>query len=113
MICPKCRNQMEFTIFDTVEIERCQNCRSIWFDMADQEKVRRLNGSVDAAQTATKQAPVSSNGAPKPCPICGSRMIPVVDRKAPHIRFETCAICHGVFMDRELNRPDAAAFLGG
>jgi len=112
MICPKCRNQMEFAIFDTVELQRCQNCQSIWFDMVDQEKVKRLNGSVGATQTAKERTPSSPDGAPKPCPICGSRMIAMVDKQAPHIRFETCAICHGVFMDREVTRLDGAAMLG-
>jgi len=33
------------------------------------------------------------------CPNCGSQMIPMVDRAQPHIRYEACTVCYGVFFD--------------
>lgn len=33
------------------------------------------------------------------CPVCHTRMIPMVDHEQPHIWYEACTVCYGVFFD--------------
>jgi len=33
------------------------------------------------------------------CPVCHAEMIRMVDREQPHIRYEACTSCYGVFFD--------------
>ena len=33
------------------------------------------------------------------CPVCKTQMIRMVDRDQPHIWYESCSSCHGVFFD--------------
>ena len=35
MICPKCEADMEPIEFENVEVDRCKNCKGIWFDAGE------------------------------------------------------------------------------
>ena len=33
------------------------------------------------------------------CPVCHTRMVKMVDGRQPHVRYESCPACYGVFFD--------------
>ena len=39
MICPKCKNVLQVAARDGVEIDYCPNCRGIWLDKGELEKI--------------------------------------------------------------------------
>ncbi len=99
MDCPKCKAAMEPVRFETVEIDRCTSCRGIWLDAGEKEELRKLVGS-EAVDSGDRQAGRKSNEVRRiDCPVCHTPMIAMSDPKQPHIHFESCTACYGLFFD--------------
>ncbi len=99
MNCPKCQSDMEKVMFEHVEVDRCSNCKGIWFDMLEHEELKKLKGS-EAIDTGDPEVGKEYNQTDRiDCPKCHSRMIRMVDRDQPHIWYESCGVCYGVFFD--------------
>jgi uncharacterized protein len=99
MICPKCNSEMERVRQPDVEVDRCTQCKGIWFDMLEQEDLKTLEGS-EQIDIGDEKVGAKFNTATKiKCPACESRMIAMVDREQPHIKYESCSQCYGVFFD--------------
>jgi Zn-finger nucleic acid-binding protein len=105
--CPKCAAPMGKVTFGSVVVDRCTSCRGLWFDAREHERLKDMPGSEEidpgppqGAKPAAK-APESSrpSDAKINCPVCHTRMIRMVDHQQPHIHFESCTVCHGVFFD--------------
>ena len=67
--------------------------------MLEQEHLKALEGSesIDIGDPKVGQDNdmISRIG----CPACGAGMIRMVDNKQPHIRYEACTTCYGVYFD--------------
>ncbi len=99
MQCPKCDSEMETVTFEGIDVDRCTGCGGLWFDMLEQEDLRAIEGS-EAIDTGDPRVGKRHNrSGPIHCPVCKARMIPMVDRKQPHIWYESCQSCFGVFFD--------------
>ena len=99
MNCPKCSASMEKVQYESIEVDRCTDCRGIWFDMLEQEHLKALEGSeeIDIGDPEVgKQSNIIDHIT---CPVCDTRMIRMVDGQQPHIWFESCTVCYGVFFD--------------
>jgi Zn-finger nucleic acid-binding protein len=99
--CPKCGAVMEKVVFQNIAVDRCTACRGLWFDALEQEHLAAIKGSesidVGSPRPAGTEAPV-----PKivvKCPVCHTPMIRMVDHHHPHLHFESCTVCYGVFFD--------------
>lgn len=96
MKCPKCSAAMERVTVDGIEVDRCIACHGIWLDLGEVEKLRAKAGQVDTGESSagkTAKAGVVN------CPRCNTRMIEMVVLNHPHIRYESCKICYGVYFD--------------
>lgn len=99
MDCPKCRAEMETVIFENIAVDRCTGCKGIWFDMLEHEDLKKLGGS-ESIDTGDPEMGSEYNKIDKiDCPVCKTRMIRMVDNKQPHIWYESCATCYGLFFD--------------
>ena len=99
MNCPKCSAGMEKVHYESIEVDRCTDCRGIWFDMLEPEHLKALEGSeeIDIGDPEVgKQTNIVDQIT---CPVCDTRMIRMVDGQQPHIWFESCTVCYGVFFD--------------
>ena len=99
MNCPKCSAAMEKVQYESIEVDRCTDCKGIWFDMLEQEHLKAIEGSeeIDIGDPEVgKQTNIVDQIT---CPVCESRMIRMVDGRQPHIWFESCTVCYGVFFD--------------
>ena len=99
MNCPKCSAAMEKVQYESIEVDRCTDCKGIWFDMLEQEHLKAIEGSeeIDIGDPEVgKQTNIVDQIT---CPVCKSRMIRMVDGRQPHIWFESCTVCYGVFFD--------------
>lgn len=110
MICPKCSSDMETVTIESVQIDRCKNCRGLWFDEFELSDLKAAKGTevVDTGDAKTgrklnKQDRIR-------CPKCKAPMVRMVDNDQPHIWYETCDACGGSFLDagefRDLKKLD-------
>ena len=45
MECPKCKSDMEKVKHGGIEVDRCTNCKGIWFDLLEEEDLKKIEGS--------------------------------------------------------------------
>jgi Zn-finger nucleic acid-binding protein len=99
MKCPKCQAEMKKIEFAGVEVDRCTGCYGIWFDFQEQQqlKAKRDAVSIDSGDRAMgkKMNLVDTIN----CPRDGVRLTRLVDVKQPHLWYEACPHCYGVFFD--------------
>ena len=99
MNCPKCHARMEKVTHHDIEVDRCTNCRGIWFDLLERENLARLEDS-EQIDIGDPDVGARWNEIERiNCPVCGTRMIAMVDAEQPHVWYEACKSCSGVFLD--------------
>ena len=99
MECPKCHSEMEEVTYGRgLVIDRCTNCKGIWFDTGEAEALKDKwmsefidSGAHGIARKSTEIVDID-------CPRCGKRMSKVSVGKQPHIWYEACNE-HGVYLD--------------
>jgi len=99
MNCPKCRAEMERVDYDGIEIDRCTGCKGIWFDSLEEEKLAALAGSERIDTGDPDVGDEFDDVDHVDCPVCQTEMIRMADRRQPHIWYESCKVCYGVFFD--------------
>ena len=90
---------MEPVRVEQIEVDRCSGCAGMWFDMREHEHLKRITGSegIDTGRApATKAGDASSRAN---CPRCNTPMIEMAFPEQPHIRYEMCSTCYGLFLD--------------
>lgn len=100
MHCPKCLKRMESVTYGTITIERCRGCQGLWFDALKHEKLLKIQGAetVDVGDSRIGQR--HNRVAKTTCPRCkGSLMVEMVALEQPHIWYEKCSVCGGVYFD--------------
>lgn len=103
--CPKCRTDMEIVDQAGVEVDRCRQCKGLWFDPGELESIRNRSAAaaldIGDAKIGEKHDAMRNYD----CPRCGGTMAPATDSKHANINFESCQDCRGSFLDAgELTR---------
>lgn len=99
MDCPKCSHAMEQVVFGDIEVDRCTLCKGLWFDLLEHEQLKSMRGA-EAIDIGDREVGAIFNRDDRiACPRCGGAMIRMVDAAQPHIWYESCGVCHGVFFD--------------
>ena len=99
MHCPKCNSKMEKVEYNAIEVDRCTNCKGIWFDMLEAEQLKEMRGS-EKIDIGDQEIGEKYNKIDKVnCPKCNTLMAKMVDNNQPHIWYESCDICYGMFFD--------------
>lgn len=96
--CPACSSGMEQVQFGGITVERCLNCKGIWFDAREQEKLKDVPGA-EAIDTGTPAATAPASKGKRQCPVCHTQMIQMTDHRQPHLKFESCTVCYGAYFD--------------
>ena len=96
--CPKCDTEMEQITHEGVEVDRCTKCRGLWFDNLEHERLAAIGGSEAIDRGAGRAEEAGRSGRVK-CPVCHTQLIDMVVLGQPHIRYESCNVCGGVFFD--------------
>ena len=99
MRCPKCRADMELLEIEDVQIDRCSECRGLWFHAGEEEKLRdrKIATALDVGDETTGKEHNTVDD--YQCPRCGGEMLRMVDPKQRHIWFERCAGFYGSYFD--------------
>jgi uncharacterized protein len=97
--CPKCSGTLQVVVQDSMEIDRCDQCGGLWFDMLELDRLRK-SGRVAALDTGDAGVGKDLNRQAKVnCPRCNTLMIPMVDLRQSHIWYESCGVCFGKWFD--------------
>ncbi|MCY2931532.1 MAG: zf-TFIIB domain-containing protein [Planctomycetota bacterium] len=100
MNCPKCSHPMEAVTYKTIEVDRCTHCQGIWFDMLEAEHLKTMKGSQAIDTGKGKAHDADYNKVDRiDCPACHVKMLRMVDARQPHIWYENCPVCYGLFFD--------------
>ena len=99
MNCPKCSADMQLVIYEGIGVERCTKCRGLWFDMLEHEHLAAIEGSEAIDLGSDELGERFNNVDDIDCPKCSSPMLKMVDANQPHIWYEGCPDCFGVFFD--------------
>jgi len=99
MRCPKCRADMEQVEVQGVQIDRCTDCRGLWFDPGEIELLRNRKAAVEIDIGDVATGKLKNTIDRYRCPRCGGGMTRMVDPKQPHIWYEQCSSCHGSYFD--------------
>jgi uncharacterized protein len=97
--CPKCQGSLETVTYADVEVERCTDCKGIWFDSLEAETLKKVKGSesidIGDPKTGSKFDAIGDIN----CPKCQTKMTKMVDSKQTHIWYEKCPVCYGIWFD--------------
>ena len=99
MKCPKCSSKMEKVKYQNVEVDKCIECKGIWFDAMELEELIKMQGSEIIDTNDKKLRKKYNNIESIKCPKCSMLMINMVDLDQPHIWYEQCNKCAGIFLD--------------
>ena len=99
MQCPKCKANFETITYDEIEVDRCTECKGVWFDVMEKEDLTRIQGS-DSIDIGDEHVGEKYNHMREiNCPKCDVKMLPMVDKDQFHIKYESCPTCFGTFFD--------------
>ena len=99
MQCPKCEGVMEEATYGrNMTIDRCVQCKGMWFDTGEAEKLKGkwMSDFLDSGDIKTGKA--NNKLTDIDCPRCGDQMVHVKDTEQPHIGYEACSE-HGMYFD--------------
>ena len=99
MDCPKCGSTLSTMKYNDIEYEKCSGCEGLWFHNLEHEVLKNMTGSESIDTGDPKDGAVLDNISDYRCPSCSGNMVNLVDKEQPHIRFEVCHSCYGVFFD--------------
>lgn len=99
MLCPKCNAKLSTIMFGRIYVERCVGCKGLWFDMLEHEHMAAIEGSeaidIGSDELGKRFREIDDIK----CPHCSAPMVKMVDARQPHIWYESCPSCFGVFFD--------------
>jgi Zn-finger nucleic acid-binding protein len=99
MECPKCLSNMESVAFEGYQVERCSQCKGLWFHNFEQEELKAIPHSEDLYIGDPAVGKELNAKGQMVCPECQGPMIRMVAKDQPHIWFESCTSCFGAFFD--------------
>ena len=99
MNCPKCSSLMEKVRTKEATVDRCTTCKGLWFDMLEHKDIRGKEAAraIDVGDAKTGKA--FDKQVDVKCPLDGQRMTRMTALGQPHIHYEQCPVCSGVFFD--------------
>lgn len=97
MKCPKCDSPLKPLVHQDVEVDRCSYCGGLWFDAFEHEELRELDGSEKIDYSPATSVPTRTGSGL--CPKDQQRLFGMPVTGQPHIAYEFCGFCHGVFFE--------------
>ena len=99
MYCPKCKTeQLAPTNVHGTEVDRCPNCRGVWFDERELQRLLDLSPA-DLRPIRGGRLHDDVNRQKAKCPRDGSNLTRVCSAIKPQIIVDSCPNCHGIWFD--------------
>jgi Zn-finger nucleic acid-binding protein len=90
---------MQVVEHEGIAVDRCSGCNGLWFDMLEHEHLRNIAGSESIDLGSPEVGKIYNQKEFVDCPVCETQMVRMVDQRQPHIWYEACTSCYGVFFD--------------
>ncbi len=99
MQCVKCDGQLRPVTVGDVEVDRCDKCGGIWFDLGELSKIIEAD-SIEALKSEVDRNR-SQDARKGKCPRCGGtgNMVQVASLRDPDVHIDTCSVCYGQWLD--------------
>lgn len=97
--CPKCQASLEAVVYANIEVDRCTDCKGIWFDSLEAQKLKEIEGSESLDIGDPAAGSKYNEMGDVNCPKCHTKMTKMVDLHQPHIWYEKCPVCYGIWFD--------------
>lgn len=82
------------------EVDRCTSCSGLWFDLREHEHIAASSEQVAALDTGDPQRGQRQNAMRDiQCPVCNVKMLQLSMPTQLHIKYESCPVCHGAYLD--------------
>ena len=115
MKCPECKSDLRIDHYESVEIDRCDQCEGLWLDDRElmaivRKKEKQFSASVlaDVLSSAFKGLPAAAASTQRACPRCDQLLKHVNHSYSSGIILDTCPQGHGVWLDKhELDKVQA------
>ena len=90
---------MELVTYEGVTIDRCTQCKGMWFDANEQKLLKDHQGSeaIDIGDPTVGRKMDKINDIQ--CPRCRTAMIRMVHVDQQPTDYEACTNCYGIFLD--------------
>lgn len=99
MNCPKCETiVLAASRVRDVEVDRCPQCRGIWFDEHELQRLVGLTPS-ELRTLQSKKTDESLNQKRGQCPRDGEEMLRVYSPRNDSVVIDTCVKCGGIWLD--------------
>jgi Zn-finger nucleic acid-binding protein len=82
-----------------IEVDRCTACKGLWFDILEHEDLKAISGSEVIDDGSVEMGRANDGLRRIQCPACNVPMIHMVVAAQPHIAYEACTVCYGVYFD--------------
>jgi Zn-finger nucleic acid-binding protein len=89
---------MEKVHFHRFVVDRCTGCKGLWMAAGDRENLAVVRNA-ESIDIGPRHVEDRNERVKIDCPECHTRMIRMVDHEQPHIWYESCPVCYGVFHD--------------
>ena len=99
MNCPKDNQPMEKVRYQGVEVDRCVRCKGLWFDVGEKERLKLRKGSESVDSGDARFGKIRNEVERIYCPRCKNPMDRLSDPEQPHVWYEGCPTCYGVYFD--------------
>ena len=99
MNCPKCGNTMSAITVANVEVDRCIGCAGMWFDLLEHEELKGIKGAAEIVDLGGGGSKRLNEQQGPSCPRCNQAMVSLKVHNQPHLTYDQCLICNGVFFD--------------
>jgi Zn-finger nucleic acid-binding protein len=80
-------------------VDRCKTCKGLWFDMLEHKDIKGKEAAQELDVGDAKTGKAFNKQVDVKCPLDGQRMTRMTALGQPHIHYEQCPTCHGVFFD--------------
>ena len=99
MDCPKCDSIMEAVTYHGVTVDRCTECKGIWFPGVEHKILKKMKGSQAIDIGSPELGKEYDELEDVHCPVCDTVMERLTETFQPHIHYESCPKGDGVFFD--------------
>lgn len=98
--CPKCHTRMRQHTVAGITIDKCPGCKGLWLDAMEKEHLMKYPETAKTIDhEPTFEGPDYNADRNIKCPRDHSHMLATTDPDQRHIKYETCTVCGGVYLD--------------
>ncbi len=105
MDCPRCEVELVQLEGDDSNLSRCPECAGLWLDIAELNRILLRHNMPGLESLGGRPNIDESSGQ---CPECQVDLVAVEGGERRSMRYETCEVCGGIFIDSDTERPDIA-----